>query len=207
MTAQTGRGNRACTPPTSATSCGPAEPGPVGLLIRVVLGAASVYGLVELVTKWDIFRDQNLIESDFWFLTLFTLCLLPDVFNIGLRRRWGGWPILVFLAGAAAIGSASYLAAGEIWTTALAAWVYAGDLIVFAALSVSFPVAIATRTPGCELNALPRLLARRRGRADEETRRCILGVDLLDTQPLRPRGARDERTRRGRRETQDAERD
>jgi hypothetical protein len=161
---------------------GSARPGPVGLLIRVVLGAAAVYALVELVTKWDIFRDQNLIESDFWFITL---CLLADVFNIGLRRRWGVWPIVVFLAGAAVLGLASYLAAGEIWTTALAAWVYAGDLLVFGALSVSFPVAIATRTPGCELNALPRLVARLRGTTDEETRRCLLGVDLLDRQPRR----------------------
>jgi hypothetical protein len=164
---------------------GPIMPGPVGLLIRVVLGAVSVYVLVELVTKWDIFRDQNLIESDFWFITVFTLCLLADVFNIGLRRRWGVWPIVVFVAGAAAIGSASYLASREIWTTALAAWVYAGDLVVFGALAVSFPVAIATRTPGCEFNALPRLVARLRGRADEETRRCLLGVDLLDKRPLR----------------------
>jgi hypothetical protein len=164
---------------------GSARPGPVGLLIRVVLGAAAVYALVELLTKWDIFRDQNLIESDFWFITLFTLCLLADVFNIGLRRRWGVWPILVFLAGAGALGAASYLAAGEIWTTALAAWVYAGDLLVFGALSVSFPVAVVMRTPGCELNALPKLVARLRGTADEETRRCLLGVDLLDRQPLR----------------------
>jgi len=164
---------------------GSARPGPVGLLIRVVLGAAAVYALVELVTKWDIFRDQNLIESDFWFITLFTLCLLADVFNIGLRRRWGPWPIVVFLAGAAAIGAAGYLAAGGVWTTALAAWVYAGDLLVFAALSVSFPVAIVMRTPGCELNALPRLVARLRGTADEETRRCLLGVDLLDKHQVR----------------------
>ena len=163
---------------------GPARPGPVGLLIRVVLGAAVVYALVELITKWDIFRDQNLIESGFWFITLFTL-FLPNVFNIGLRGRWGIWPLVVFLAGAAAIGSASYLASGEIWTTALAAWVYAGDLVVFAALSVSFPVAVATRTPGCELNALPRLVARLRGTTDEQTRRCILGVDLLDKQRMR----------------------
>src|SRR5688572_14419073 len=108
---------------------GPARPGPVGLLIRVVLGAASVWGLVELVTNWDVFRDQDLIESDFWFITLLTLCLLPDVFNIGLRRRWGAWPLVVFLAGAVAIGLVGHL--GEVWTTALAAWVYAGDLLVF----------------------------------------------------------------------------
>ena len=168
-----------------AAQVGPAGPGTVGLLIRVVLGAASVYALVELVTKWDIFRDLNLIESDFWFVTVFTLCLLADVFNIGLRRRWGVWPIVVFLAGAAVLGSASYLAAGEIWTTALAAWVYAGDLLVFGALSVSFPVAIVMRTPGCELNALPRLVARLRGTTDQETRRCLLGVDLLDRQSRR----------------------
>jgi hypothetical protein len=167
------------------TRPGPAVPGPVGLLIRVVLGAVAVYALVELVTKWDIFRDRNLIESDFWFVTLFTLCLLADVFNIGLRRRWGPWPIVVFLAGAAALGSVGYLASGEVWTAALAAWVYAGDLLVFGALSVSFPVAIAMRTPGCELNALPRLVARLRGTADAETRRCLLGVDLLDRQQRR----------------------
>jgi hypothetical protein len=180
------KGVTACKLSRRATSCGPAQPGPVGLLIRVVLGAASVWGLVELVTNWDVFRDQDLIESDFWFITLLTLCLLADVFNIGgLRRRWGVWPLVVFLAGAAAIGSVGYLAAGELWTTALAAWVYAGDLLVFAALSVSFPVAIATRTPGCEFNAVPRLVARLRGTADAETRRCILGVDLLDGRPTR----------------------
>jgi hypothetical protein len=164
---------------------GVVRPGPVGLLIRVGLGAASVYALTELITKWDIFRDQNLIESDFWFITLFTLCLLPDLFNIGLRRHWGLWPLVVFLAGAAALGLTGSLAAGEICTTALAAWVYAGDLLVFAALTMSFPAAIATRTPGCELNAIPRLVARLRGTTDAETRRCILGVDLLDRQPPR----------------------
>jgi hypothetical protein len=65
------------------------------------------------------------------------------------------------------------------------AWVYAGDLLVFGALTNSFPVAIVTRTPGCELNAIPRLVARLRGTTDEETRRCSLGVDLLDRQPPR----------------------
>ncbi|MGH9249188.1 MAG: hypothetical protein ACRD0W_06710 [Acidimicrobiales bacterium] len=165
------------------------RPGPVGLLIRVVLGVASVYALVELITKWDIFRDQNLIESDFWFITLFTLCLLPDVFNIGLRRRWAAWPVVVFLAVAAAIGTVGYVASAEIWNPALAARLYAGNLAVFGALSVSFPAAITMRIPGCEFNAIPRLVTRVRGTVDEETRRCILGVDLLDKQRIRLPGA------------------
>jgi len=129
----------------------------------LVLGAASVYALTELITKWGIFREVNLIESDFWFITLFTLCLLPDVFNIGFRRRWGAWALVIFLAVGAAIRSVGYFASGEIWTSALAAWVYVGDVVVFGALAVSFPVAIAMRTPGCEFNAIPRLVARVRG--------------------------------------------
>jgi hypothetical protein len=42
--------------------------------------------------------------------------------------------------------------------------------------------------------------------ADEETRRCILGVDLLDKQPMRRPGALREQSRRGRREIHDADR-
>jgi hypothetical protein len=170
------------------------RPGAVGLLIRVVLGAASAYALIELITQWDSFRDRNLIESDFWFITLFALCLLSDVFNIGLRRRWGAWPLVAFLTVGAAVGFVGYLASGEIWTAALAAWVYAGDLGVFVALVVSFPVAIAMRTPGCEFNAMPRLVARLRATVDGQTRRCILGVDLFD-KPAR-RGVRRSRQQR-----------
>jgi hypothetical protein len=156
------------------------RPGPIGLAIRVVLGVVTVYALAELLTKWDVFRDKNLIESDFWFVTLFTVCLLPDVFNIALRRRWGVWPLVVFLAGGVVLGSAGSIASGEIWTLPLALWVYAGDVLVFGALVLSFPLAIVMRTPGCEFNAVPRLTARLRGTADEEARRCILGIDLLD---------------------------
>jgi hypothetical protein len=156
------------------------RPGALGLLIRVVLGAAAIYAMIELITNWDVFRDLNLIESDFWFITVFTLCLLSDLFNIALRRRWGAWPVVVFVAVAVGIGFASYPTSGEVWTTALAAWVYAVDVLVFGALTISFPVAIATRTPGCEFSALPRLVARIRGASDERTWRCILGVDLLD---------------------------
>jgi len=157
-----------------------ARPGPIGLVIRVILGAASVYALVELLTKWDVFRDKNLIESDFWFVTLFTLCLLPDVFNIALRRRWGAWPLVVSLAGGVVLGAAGHVVSGDIWTVPLALWVYAGDVLVFGALVLSFPLAIVMRTPGCEFNAVPRLIAHLRGTADEKTRHCILGIDLLD---------------------------
>jgi hypothetical protein len=156
-----------------------ARPGPIRLAIRVVLGAASVQGLVSLLTNWHLFRARNPIQAGFWLVTLVTVWLLPEVFGIALRRRWGAWPLVVFLAGAAATGLGGYLAWGELWNTALAAWVYVADLLVFTALAVSFPLAVITRTPGCELNAIPRLLANRQGEVDVQ-RACSVGLHRLD---------------------------
>jgi hypothetical protein len=160
------------------------SPGPIGLAIRVILGAIAIYAFIDLAGEWNVFLRTDPIESERYF-TVFTLCLLADVFNIGLRRRWGAWPVVVLLAVAAVMGTTGYLASGEIWTTPLTTWVYAADVLVFAALAVSFPVAIVTRTPGCEFNAIPRLVAWLRGTADEETRRCLLRIDALDGERMR----------------------
>ena len=155
------------------------RPGPIGLVIRVLLGAASVQGLVALFVNWESFRERNPIETDFWLITLATVWLLPDVFNITLGQRWRHWPRTLFLAGAAAIALVGYVAMGEIWNPALAAWVYGADLLVMGALVASFPVAVATRSPGCELGAIPWLLARGRGRASQRPA-CVAGLDRLD---------------------------
>jgi hypothetical protein len=55
-----------------------ARPGPIGLAIRVILGATVIYSLVALLTKWNGFLDQDPIESDRYY-TLATLWLLPHV--------------------------------------------------------------------------------------------------------------------------------
>jgi hypothetical protein len=47
-----------------------------------------------------------------------------------------------------------------------------------AALAVSFPVAIVTRSPGCEFGALPWLLAGRQDGAAPR-RGCAVGLDRL----------------------------
>ena len=62
---------------------------------------------------------------------------------------------MVFVAGGGAIGLAGYLTGDAVWNPVLAGWTYAGDLLAWGALAVSFPVAIFTRSPGCELGALP----------------------------------------------------
>jgi len=156
------------------------RPGPIGLTIRVILGAAIIYGFVALLTKWNVLQEDDPIDSD-WYFTLGTLWLLPHVFNFTFRRRWGSWPTVVFLVGGAALGLAGSVVSGEFWTAALAGWVYAGDLVVWTALAVSFPVAVATRSPGCELGAIPWLIDRRRGYPQASPRPgCAVGLDHLD---------------------------
>ncbi len=155
-----------------------ARPGPVGLGIRVLLGAAILYWFVALLTKWNVFLEHDPIESGRLY-TLFTIWLLPEVCTLTFRRPWGLWPAVVFLTGGAAIGLAGYLAGGRVWNPVLAGWTYAGDLLVFGALAVSFPVAVLTRSPGCELGVLPWLLG---GRQSEASPRpgCAVGLDRLD---------------------------
>jgi hypothetical protein len=60
----------------------------------------------------------------------------------------------------------------------LAGWTYAGDLLVWGALAVSFPVAILTRSPGCELGALPWLFGGREGEAAPRPG-CAVGLNRL----------------------------
>jgi hypothetical protein len=154
------------------------RPGLVGLGIRVLLGATVLYWFVALFTKWSGFLERDPIASGRLY-TLFTIWWLPEVFALTFRRRWGLWPAVMFLAGGAAIGLAGYLTGGGVWNPVLAAWTYAGDLLAWGALAVSFPVAIVTRSPGCELGALPWLLGGREGEAAPR-RGCAVGLDRLD---------------------------
>jgi hypothetical protein len=128
--------------------------------------------------QWNAFLEHDPIESGRLY-TLFTIWWLPEVFALTFRRRWGLWPAVAFLAGGAAIGLIGYLAGGGVWNPVLAGWAYAGDLLAWGALAVSFPVAIVTRSPGCELGALPWLLGGREGEAAPR-RGCAVGLDRLD---------------------------
>jgi hypothetical protein len=100
------------------------RPGPIGLGIRVLLGATVLYWFAALLAKWSGFVERDPIESGRLY-TLFTIWWLPEVF------------------------------------------------------AVSFPVAILTRSPGCELGALPWLLGGREGEAAPR-RGCAVGLDRLD---------------------------
>ena len=63
------------------------RPGPIGLGIRVLLGATILYWFAALLTKWNGFLERDPIESGRLY-TLFTIWWLPEVFALTFRRPW-----------------------------------------------------------------------------------------------------------------------
>jgi hypothetical protein len=147
------------------------RPGPIGLGIRVILGAIILYWFAALFTKWSGFMERDPIESGRLY-TLFTIWWLPEVFALTFRRRWGLWPAVVFLAGGAAIGLAGSLTGDGVWNPVLAGWTYAGAV---------------PRDPPAprHRSALHRGAAGRHGRAGRPRRR----VGPLSPVPRHPRRA------------------
>lgn len=131
----------------------PYLPGPIGRLVRLGLGVALaglVIGLIELMadgfTGWPDAGGLDLFAGVF-----LTVWLAPTVWGIGLGRSLGH---LWHAVGAAAVGATALigLVVGEPATGAaygLLTWV----VVTLGWLSVSFVIAAALRTPGCEMRA------------------------------------------------------
>jgi hypothetical protein len=75
------------------------RPDPIGLAIRVLLGATILYWFAALLTKWSGFLERDPIASGRLY-TLVTIWLLPEVVALTFRLPWGLWPAVVFVAGA-----------------------------------------------------------------------------------------------------------
>jgi hypothetical protein len=64
------------------------RPGPIGLGIRMILGATMLYWFAALLTKWNGFMERDPIESGRLY-TLFTILVLPEVFASPSDGRGG----------------------------------------------------------------------------------------------------------------------
>jgi hypothetical protein len=88
---------------TEAKSLQLVRPGPIGLGIRVILGATVLYWFAALLTKWSGFVERDPIASGRLY-TLFTIWLLPEVFALTFRRPWGRRPAVASWPGAGRSG-------------------------------------------------------------------------------------------------------
>lgn len=145
------------------------KPGPVGRVVRLLLGLLCLWYMSELLAV-----AESLIASDGHLLPLVWNGILPGLFlisyiiNIGFSRSWGKVPAVVSAAVLAVAALASYLSSGTVETYLFArvAWIW--ELYLFAHLGLSFVLAAVIGTPGCEMRALHDLYSRITGNPTKE---------------------------------------
>lgn len=136
------------------------RPGWIGRLVRLALAALCFYVLSELVQHWDVVltRPAQALRG-FALAILAMLWVFNYVVNIGFGVGWRRWPLLALLAAFAVAGALGRVVYGD-WLALPAGGLLLAALGYFYGhLGLSFLLAAAFATPGCEMRALPQLIA------------------------------------------------
>jgi hypothetical protein len=152
------------------------RPGPMGRLIRLLLGLVCIQFTYEWLLVFDF---TDLRAQLLWVWVALSAYFAADVVNIGFGVRWGQWP-RVALAVTLGTGLALALVVDGHWVSE---WLWQplrwAEIYLFGHLGVSFLLAALLGTPGCEMRAIPDLFARLRGGAAEE-HYCPGHIDAID---------------------------
>ena len=145
------------------------RPGPIGRAVRYGLG---LWALIYVTQLW-LFR-QDFFHGD-WRAVAGLLAGVPVglylvsyVVNIGWGVDGKKWPLWISLALFALAGGLGWLVDGALASPIPGTLVFFWLLYVFEHLGISFVLAAMTGTPGCEMRAIPALIAHWRGRAANE---------------------------------------
>ena len=183
MTGKSGPTRRDFLPPGTLP-----HPGPIGRIVRALLGLASLYFVVNAVIYNRVFFETVAPTQLGWYIAIAVgLWVVSPVVNIGLSRRWGYRPLVVVLAligGAIALDVVFY---GTLWAAPLGVVLLATIVPVHAYLGSSFILASILATPGCEMRAVPDAYGRVTGRAHIE-HACPGPLHDLDVWEQRRRG-------------------
>lgn len=142
------------------------RPGPIGRLVRLVIGGACLYAVHELVVYHeDIIVAPFSNLANLAVLIAVAACVFNHVVNIGFGRSWRMWPVIT--ASGTLIGVALLsLAVFAHWLFGAALWSWL--LYTYGHLGVSFVLAASIGTPGCEMRAIPQLFGKITGRSTDE---------------------------------------
>jgi hypothetical protein len=145
------------------------RPGPVGRFVRLVLGIACLYAIYELLLYHEAIINTPLsVLPNIALLAIGAILIISYVVNIGFGVSWGRWPSYVSVAAALLFATMSWLAFGTpdhpLFGMALWGWL----VYFYLHLGLSFVLAAAIATPGCEMRSIPDLIGRVRGRAARE---------------------------------------
>ena len=148
-----------------------ARPGLVGRSVRLAFGLACLWGLWNLgINLWAIIAAPVTVATHPSFAMLIVMCfaIINYVVNIGFSRSWGRWPAYGSLAGFLALGLLALAIDGEFNSPVLGVPLFAWLAYFYGHLGMSFVLAAALATPGCEMRAIPDLIGRISGHAAAE---------------------------------------
>lgn len=142
----------------SVTASGiPYLPGPVGRIVRLVLGLLTIQSsagaVLELID--GVSGAPSADDTGFVIAVVIAAWLAPPVYDLGLGTDHGNrWRLVAGAAiGASTLAGVAVGAPGTGFTVGALVWI----AVTLGWLGVAFLVAAALRTPGCEMRSLPHL--------------------------------------------------
>lgn len=146
-----------------------APPGPIGRLIRLILGLACLYALYELILyRQSIIQTPVSVLPNIVIMVAATVLIINYVVNIGFGKSWGRWPSYIAIGSTLILAAIAWLAFGTPDHALPGSVLWVWMVYFFAHLGVSFVLSATLATPGCEMRAIPELIGRISGRAAAE---------------------------------------
>ncbi len=147
----------------------------IGRVVRLAIGLLTLKLFVDLV-RFEVLmeRDSGLTswrfptQLFFWAVVAFFFWILPHVVNLGFGKSWRNRSQIALAVILAAVSIWGLVAHGSLWTPALGWSILLWLLYESLHLGISFILAAALATPGCEMRAIPDLWSRLSGRASAE---------------------------------------
>ena len=146
-----------------------ARPGPIGRLVRIVLGTLCLYAFAVLFLSAELTTAQPLSSLDNRVLIILVpLCVFNYVVNIGFLKSWGYKPLIASVVVLGLFATLAFVLTDSfdspILGTPLNLWL----AYFYGHLGISFVLAAIIATPGCEMRAISELLGRMKGEPAKE---------------------------------------
>lgn len=157
------------------------QPGPIGRLVRFVIGLFCLYALFQIARYWEGTAAYPLTTlGDRIPLLVAPLCIINYVVNIGFSRQWGSYPLIASLTILGLTAVVTYAVTGSFDHILLGTLLNVWLAYCYGHLGFCFILAAALATPGCEMRAIPDLLGRVRGQPAPEHRCPAAFITRID---------------------------
>lgn len=145
------------------------RPRVIGRIMRFGLGAFSIWFVTSMFDNFAYFTVSPHFGDDIGFLVGVAIAfwVLPDVVNIGFDVRWKRRSQSLFLTLVAVTIGIDLVLYRNLWGVPLGLAIWTMAVFTHTYLGISHILAAIIGTPGCEMRAIPHLLALARGTSIE----------------------------------------